>query len=1435
MKTVGVCLGATTVSAVHIKIENSKVEILDNRQIPHEGDPKAILVDFLTSMGWEYDKIAFTGRKFKEFVNSATLTEPEAVEYALLNTLTEDNIPEAVVSAGGETIMVYLLDQNGRIRNVVTGNKCASGTGEFFKQQIKRMNLSIDEAVDKAMEGDPYHVSGRCSVFCKSDCTHALNKGVPIENVSAGLSKMVASKIHELTSKNKIESILFTGGMSKNRAVLKYLEEYVSSISVPESAPYFEALGSAIWAEQNGAETIKDVNSIFHEGKTSFTFLDPLKKYESMVTFKETNRITPADGDECIIGLDVGSTTTKAVLIRTEDDGIAASIYLRTDGNPIKASRACYAALKEQLNGINVNIIGLGVTGSGRQIAGLHALTDGVINEIIAHARAATYYDEDVDTIFEIGGQDAKYTYITNSVPSDYAMNEACSAGTGSFLEEAAYESLGIDVKDIGDIAMTSETPPNFNDQCAAFISSDIKTAFQEGISKQDVVGGLVYSICLNYVNRVKGNRQVGKKIFMQGGVCYNKAVPVAMAALVDKEIIVPPEPGLMGSYGVALEVKSQIEKGFLEKKEFVLDTLINREVEYDKAFTCAGGKEKCDLGCSINRIRIEGKVYPFGGACNKYINLRRNINVDANEFDLSRYRQHILFNDFFPDQTRLDNSALKIGLNRTFHSHLILPLYSHFFDQLGMKVVLSDTMLQEGVDRKTTSFCFPCEISLGLFEDLLNKGVDHIFMPHIEEMFVNHKDNVRKEFHSTCIFVQGESFFLQEAFRDRQDDFIGKFITPTINFAEGYEKEIEIFAELAEQLGKTKQEGRSAFRFAMKKQQEFVDATKVAAQKVLEKIESDPNNFGVVLLGRPYNSFAKEANKGIPTKFASRGIYLIPFDMLPWEDMPEDDEMFWEMGHRIIKAVHFVKNHPQLFGTYIMNFLCAIDSILITKYRDLMGTKPSLTLELDGHTADAGVNTRIEAFLDIVRNYRRIKHSIQEKDYAHYVESRLEMESGKMVFYNSRNERKLLTDTDVTLLIPNMGDASSRLLASVFRKEGINAIATPVSDTDVLKYGRANTTGKECMPMHLVIGSLLKYVYHKRKPGENIVLFMPAAAGYCRMGQYRIFIRSMLKKLDIRDVAQLSLENENSYAGLGPRFTMTAWQSVVTGDVLKDIKNSIRAMAKDKEYGLQIYEEELQKMVTAFEKGNIYKQLKKSAQRFADIPRKFEIDEAHYIAIMGEIFVRRDGFSRQGLVERLSNEGFVVRISPLMEWVYYMDYLIHHGMFEASNKWADRFERWISGLVQKNVEKKIKKIFLESKLFEYSEIDLETMLAHSTHVLPKTLKGEPGMMVGMAMHESIDKFAGIISIGPFGCMPVRYTESILTQQMTVKGKKEGMKNAGHDDHAHLEHFEDEETLPYLTIESDGNPYPQVINARIETFILQAKRMGERIQTHIEK
>ncbi len=645
-QVIGACLGASSISFVRIKKDAAQIIIEDVLTLPHNGDPKKTFQKKLSQFNIENLPVVVTGRKFRKLVRFTNIPEPEATEYAFSFINKNNGNYSAIASLGGETFMVYTIDDEGKISNVITRNQCASGTGEFFLQQIKRMNLGLEEVIDIAKDAEPFKVSGRCSVFCKSDCTHALNKGVKKSEVTAGLSSMMAEKVEDLLKKVKPGKVMVVGGVTKNSVVIDFLKKQVPDISIPAEATYFEALGAALYSLEHEVNIIKDFNDMFIPRKSSFVFHQPLEKFKDKVHFKTMERSKAKDGDICILGLDVGSTTTKAVIIRKSDNKILGSVYLYTHGNPVEASRKCYSELIRQIPE-NINIIGIGTTGSGRQIAGLHALTEGVINEIVAHATAAVYFDQDVDTIFEIGGQDAKYTYIVNKIPADYAMNEACSAGTGSFIEESAYESLGIKVTEIEPIAMKGEMPPNFSDQCAAFISSDIKTAQQENIIKEDIVAGLVYSICMNYVNRVKGNRPVGKKIFMQGGVCYNKAIPIAMAALTGKEIIVPPDPGLMGAFGVALEIKEKIDLGLMKPGKFYLNDLAEREVSFRKPFICAGGIEKCDLACSINLITVQGKTYPFGGSCNKYYNLINKTKVDVDKYDYIQKRHVLTFEKY--------------------------------------------------------------------------------------------------------------------------------------------------------------------------------------------------------------------------------------------------------------------------------------------------------------------------------------------------------------------------------------------------------------------------------------------------------------------------------------------------------------------------------------------------------------------------------------------------------------------------------------------------------------------------------------------------------------------------------------------------------------------------------------------------------------------
>ncbi len=1436
--SVGICIGASSISIVQAQQSAESIQITDVRTISHEGNPRKVLEDYFSKNYLSGISVVVTGRKFRNLINVFSISEPEAIEESF-SYLELNGKFRAIASLGGENFIVYCINDNGGIEKVLSGNKCASGTGEFFLQQIRRMNISLEEALMLADEEKYYVVSGRCSVFCKSDCTHALNKGIDKGLVVSGLSKMIADKTIELLARQKTDRILLIGGVSQNKTVTGFIKEkYPKTSVIPESA-YFEGLGAAL----RGLRTDSGFESenVFRKNKQTFSALLPLKSAEGKVIFKTMKKTEALPGDECILGLDVGSTTTKAVLLRTRDNALVASRYLRTNGNPVQASVNCYKALQEQIR-VPINITGLGTTGSGRHISALHAMTRGVVNEIIAHAVAAAHYDKDVDTIFEIGGQDAKYTHLTNGIASDYAMNEACSAGTGSFLEESAKETLNISYTDIADIALKANNPLNFNDQCAAFISSDIKTASHEGAAMEDIVAGLVYSIGMNYVNRVKGNRPVGRKIFMQGGVCYNLAVPYAMSNLVNKEIIVPPEPGLMGAFGVALEIKNRINLGFLEKGNFELSELIDRKFDHVKDFICAGGSDHCDRKCKIAIMKVGEKKYPFGGACSKYYNERSNEKTEPAKNNYVKMRQEMVFNkpkqnegtifdkNLFTERSFHSSNRPTIGIIKSFQVNTLYPFYESFFTSLGFDLVLSDNIDHEGMDKMSSSFCYPVEIAYGMFHNLLKKKPDYIFMPHITEMDYNDGHKYKR----LCVFVQGESYYLRSAFSDEK---IPPVVSPILNFKGKKENVRKVFRDIAVQFNKKASQGERAFDEAWADFTLMQEKFKQLGGKALAELESDKSKFGVVLFGRPYNAFAAEANLNIPHKFASKNIVVIPHDFLPSENYHSYDNMYWYSGQQILRSARFTKEHEQLFGVYITNFSCGPDSFLLSYFRNIMGTKPSLTLELDSHSADVGVDTRIDAALDIIRNYIELNKQglIAEKPEGIHPLSIISKNKKTLIVDNTGKEHKL-TSPEVEIVIPSMGNFSTEAFSAICRSAGMNSTSLPVPTTETLKFGRGNTTCKECLPFILTTGSLVEYCRNKesngslqpiknsadiRKIGKKMLFFMPHGYGPCRQGQYYISLKDIITNLNLKDIGILSMDDEASFEDLGSDFFLKGWLAISIADVIHDIESVIHTLAADKPPALKILREEWKKILFSLEnerRKGIFRQLKEAAKELASIELIMPLEEAKVISLIGEIYVRREEFSRGELVQSLIANGFVIRTAPISEYVYYSNYLIKKGIIEG-NGFKDRLQITIKDKYQRYYERKIKSIFSVTGLYKPELVEIEKTVDYASELISEKLVGETILTTGLALRDILDEACGVISIGPFNCMPSRLSEAILNKEMTLEGKYRNgnLKRNGYP--------EEISSLPFLYIESDGNPFPQIIQSRLEIFMMQAEKL----------
>ena len=579
------------------------------------------------------------------------------------------------------------------------------------------------------------------------------------------------------------------------------------------------------------------------------------------------------------------------------------------------------------------------------------------------------------------------------------------------------------------------------------------------------------------------------------------------------------------------------------------------------------------------------------------------------------------------------------------------------------------------------------------------------------------------------------------------------------------------------------------------------------------------------MLFGRPYNSFASEANKGIPLKFASRGVKIVPFDILPYEEerLAKDSNMYWAMGNLIMQCAAFVARHPQLFAVYITNFSCGPDSIVINYFRDIMGFKPSLTLELDNHTVDAGIETRVEAYLDIVASYRQLKTKRLGSVAGQPGKlSFIEQSDRGVVIRTSAGETVSLTDPRVRMLIPAMSRFGTPLLAGAFAAAGIRAEALAPADASVLKLGKGNSSCRECLPLQTTVGSILNYLQTERPEGEVSVYFMPSASGPCRFGQYTVFTQRVLTQHRFTDIAVFSPNSKNCYGGLGIECYRAAWRAIVIGDLFDEMWSTIQTAAADRPSALRLLHDHHEAICGLIHKDwkTIVRQLKKTAVDLGTIALIKEYQQIPKISLIGEIYVRHDPISLQRLVERMAARGFIVRTSPNTEWFKYLDWLIHEGIL-GKKTLRTRAIRWL----KEREDVRIRELLAPSGLFYQGDPRVEPVVELGTHYLSAQLKGEAILTVGSAFHDILSPACGVISIGPFGCMPTRVAEAVLNEKFTTAEKR--IQLNGHAISLNL--LKGDHMFPFLSIETDGTPFPQIIEARLEAFCLQAERLHQQM------
>jgi len=1334
----------------------------------------------------------------------------------------------SIIDMGGQdSKLVFLAAEKGRavVQDFALNSVCAAGTGSFLDQQADRLGINIEgEFGELALKSKvPPRMAGRCSVFAKSDMIHLQQQATPVHDILAGLCLALARNLKSNLGCGRefVKPIIFTGGVAANAGVVKAIESVFElepgELIVPELHFFTGAIGAVLVAltrDQAKAAGKVDLHKIDEYLAKRGSALARAPRREPLVTPVLPPPKSPVHEElldqaneplNAYLGVDVGSLSTNVAVI-DEQKRVLAKAYLMTAGRPLEAVRQGMEIVGKKVAG-KVRIRGAATTGSGRYLTGDFIGADTVINEITAQAAGAAIVNPKVDTIFEIGGQDSKYISLENGVVVDFEMNHACAAGTGSFLEEQA-QRLGISINNqFAELAFRSESPIKLGERCTVFMESDLLSFQQQGAKTEDLVAGLAYSIVANYLNRVVGRRKIGNNICFQGGTAFNKAVWAAFEKVVGKPIMVPDHHEVTGAIGAAAIAAEHMRKLAARSGRPVESSFRGFEdlvtIEYTvESFTC----EHCANHCEVKKVQLPGSdpLY-YGSRCDRYNLKKKSVrrqaacSDDAFEFRQRKLLEFAGLSGSDKGEKPAASTGPVIGIPHALLSWQLLPLFGRFFKSLGFDVVLSGRtnkkIIRMGVELVTTQPCFPVKVAYGHVAELLEKKVDYIFLPSVVSMMAGFPESPR---HQVCPYVQSFPYQIRTAFGDRLGET--KLLTTPIRLSEGNRLLRKSFAELGRQLGVSASRVKRAIAEAFDAQLRFENALRQKGREILDTLGSDQRLF--VLVSRPYNGCDEGVNLELPRKLADLGVELIPMDMLDLSEAELGDKslhrgVYWTYGQKILRAAEIINKAPRLFAIYLSNFSCGPDSFLQTFFKDIMAPKPSLLLELDEHSADAGVITRLEAFLESLKHYRATKKLAAVKELA------VPRTIGR----------------GRTLYVPYMGDAAYGF-AACFRAYGQPAEVMSMADEATLIEGRRFTTGKECLPCAITTGDMLSVAKRDGFDPARSAFFMPGGCGPCRFGMYNYLHKLILRYAGQQDVPVVSPNQDGSFysdfrdllegASAG-EFLKYVWTATVGVDLLHKVILRLRPYAVDGVQAQGVYKRCLQRWVEAIERRTPLPELRRLCESFAEDFGKVELDstvQKPAVGIVGEIYVRSHPFANSNIIARLERLGAACSLASLAEWIYYTNFTRSDRAWRW-RKYRDLFTNKIQCHIQRKIEKTLAEP-LEERFGRLAEEPIEHVLELAEPYIHHSFEGEAVLSVGKMVEYHRQGFGGVVNVMPFTCMP---STIVSSQTMRISA--------------------DCDNMPILNLSFDGQEDP-TLTTRLEAFVEQVRQRKRGVLTAAE-
>lgn len=1257
------------------------------------------------------------------------------------------------IELGGEDAKITYFEASPEQR---MNGTCAGGTGAFIDQMASLLQTDADGLNELAKNcTEIYPIAARCGVFAKTDVQSLLNEGASKENIAVSVFQAVVTQtISTLACGKPIRgNIAFLGGplyynSELRKRFIETLKLSPDHVVFPENAHLFVSFGAAILSAEGKEVRLAEIaDRIKKLGSSSFEKLNVLpplfKDAAELEAFRarhakdaaKTRTLKDFKGD-CFLGVDAGSTTTKAVLIDS-DGAILYSHYGSNSGNPLKKIGEILAELYSVLPS-EANIRCAGVTGYGEKMLMTAYNFDIGEVETIAHYKAAEFFLPGVDFILDIGGQDMKCTRLKNGAIENIMLNEACSSGCGSFIEVFA-KSIGMSVADFANEALKAKEPADLGSRCTVFMNSKVKQAQKDGASVSDISAGLSYSVVKNVLQKVikiKDPKDLGERIIVQGGTFFNDAILRSFELISGREVIRPDIAGLMGAFGMALIAKNKVaEKSALISKEAL------EKFTYESTMRRCGG---CTNNCLLTILKFDnGKRFISGNRCDKGAGIEKN---SKDIPDLYKYKYKRLFSY----EPLKDAPQGKIGIPRVLNMYENYPFWFTFLTKLGYEVILSDNsskkLYESGVESiPSESACYPAKLVHGHIVNLINKGVTRIFYPGIvyEAKEIDASNNAYN-----CPIVCSYPEVIKNNVEQLSEKHI-EFINPFFSLLDR-KKLVKHLTEEFEKRGFSAQDIALAAKSAFEEHDNFRNDMRKKGEETLEYINRN-GITGIVLAGRPYH-VDPEINHGIHNIITSCGMAVLTEDSI--SHLAKDRQTLrvvdqWAYHSRLYAAAHVVRETDNLELIQLNSFGCGVDAVTTDQVAEILESAEKIytVLKIDEVNNLGAAKVRIRSLISAIYDRRDSGFAPHVEDYG----------MNRILFTKEMKKRH-------TIIAPQMSPVHFEVLEAVFNHAGYNMVILAKPDRRTVDEGLKYVNNDACYPSVIVVGQLISALKSGQYDLNNTSVIITQTGGGCRATNYIAFLRKAMHDAGFGSVPVLSLNFVGMEKNPGFKFTASMLHQTIIGIVYADLLSRAflrtRPYEKVKGTAEKLYRKWLdiikQKAVKG-KRSEIYGTSMEMLKEFAAVD--IYDTKKPRVGIVGEILVQYHPLGNNDLIGNIEREGGEAYLPDLVNFFSYICYQSKTKYEKLSGTKVNavvfsEFNKVLTNLYRVHARRALEQFPRFGKMSDIDELakKAETILSTCN------ITGE-GWLLTAEMLEMVDHgIPNIVCVQPFACLPNHVT-----------------------------------------------------------------------------